>query len=374
MSSKSDTGSVPFLDLSRMHRPLLPEFEIGFRAVMSRSAFINGIEVADFEDAFARYVGTKYCLGTSSGYDALVLALRAAGLKPGERIIVPAMTFIATVEPVTLVGAVPVVVDVDPCGLMDLDQAEKALVDGTKFILPVHLFGQSINATRLRELAGHYGAVIIEDGCQAHGAMSGGVRVGAMGKASAFSFYPGKNLGALGDAGALCTDDESIYRKAKALREHGQTEKNTFLFAEGQTARLDTLQAAFLRIKLPHLDDYNRQRRAAAATYVAGLSNLQDLVIQAPTDDDGHVYHLFVVLSKRRQALARALTQRKIGFGFHYPVAIHQMPCYEGMPWFKASFPWAERYAAEGLSLPIFPGITEDEIVAVIDAVRSIHG
>jgi dTDP-4-amino-4,6-dideoxygalactose transaminase len=364
--------SVPFIDMWRIHEPLMPAFESAFRSIVKRSAFVNGSEVDEFEGAFANWVGTTYCLGMSSGTDAAVIALRSAGVTKDDCVVVPALTFIATIEAVTWVGATPVLVDVDSTGLMNLSLAERELARGAKFIMPVHLFGKLVDPLRLRSLATEYDAVVIEDACQAQGAAAISARAGCIGRVAAFSFYPGKNLGALGDAGALCTNDQELYYKARALRDHGQTAKNTFTY-EGHTARLDTLQAAFLNIKLQYLDRYNEERRATAAVYIERLSGLPGLSLQSPDFDPGHVYHLFVVLTAKRGALIEAFNAKGIGFGLHYPVTINRMPCYKHRGWGTLRYPWAERFATEGISLPIFPGITAAEVVTVVDTVRAIH-
>jgi dTDP-4-amino-4,6-dideoxygalactose transaminase len=351
----------------------MAEFEAAFRSIVARSAFVNGMEIADFEKEFAKWVGVDFCASMSSGADAAIIALRSAGVTEGDRVIVPAMTFIATVEAVSWAGATPVLVDVDESGLLDLDLAEKELSDGAKFIMPVHLFGELVDPVRLRMLATNYGATIIEDACQAHGAMKSGIQAGCIGHAAAFSFYPAKNLGALGDGGALCTNDEKIFCMAKALREHGQTAQNVFAY-EGYTARLDTLQAAFLNIKLPHLARYNAQRRAVATSYIEALTDVPGLKLQSTNVHSGHVYHLFVVLSQKRNILIEAFKNRNIGFGIHYPVAINHLPCYKDKEWAARKFPQALRFATQGISLPIFPGIHATEIAAVIDTMRAVHG
>lgn len=364
---------VPFLDLGRVHAPLADAFTSAFRDIVDRSAFVNGPEVRAFEREFATWVGSRHALGCSSGLDAEVIMLRAAGLQPGDRVIVPAMTFIATTEAVTAAGAEPVLVDVDQHGLLDLAQADEAAArSGARAILPVHLFGHMIAPEPLRALAERHGMLLFEDACQAHGAERDGRRAGTLGAASAFSFYPGKNLGALGDGGALCTDSEELLAIATALREHGQTAKYFHTY-EGYTARLDTVQAACLALKLPLLDDWNRQRIAAARAYAERLDGMPGLALQARTFDGSHVYHLFVVLSEKRDALASTLKEREIGFGMHYPIPIHRLACYAGHRWAAGDYPMAERYAMRGLSLPVFPGITSEEIDAVCAAVREAH-
>lgn len=369
---------VSFLDLNRIHEPLMDEFITSFRSVVSRSAFINGPEVKAFEEAFASWVGTKYCVGVSSGLDAEVIGLRAMGVKRGDRVVAPAMTFIATIEAISSVGAEPVLVDVDQNGLIDLDQVEAEFKKGAKYVLPVHLFGQLVNPGRLTQLAEKYGCQIFEDACQAHGAYQGTHRAGAIGKASGFSFYPGKNLGALGDGGALCTNDEGVYHLARSLREHGQTKKYVHEH-EGYTARLDTIQAAFLSTKLKHMDAWTTQRIEAARYYYEKLSGMKLGRFQSQSEaKDGckgaHVYHLFVLLTPKREELSEELKKRGIGFGYHYPTPIHQLGCYKQKGWNELKFPNSELFASQVVSLPMFPGITRAEQDQVIEGVRAVLG
>jgi len=364
---------VPFLDLKRIHEPLTSTFVAELESIISRSAFINGDEVTKFEEAFAAWVGTKYCVGTSSGLDALVLGLRAMGVKAGDRVVVPVNTFIATAEAVIWAGATPVLVDADAQGLVDLNHVERALKEGAAYVLPVHLYGQLVDMPALMALADKHGARVLEDACQAHGAILGGKKAGGFGQAGAFSFYPGKNLGALGDGGALCTNDANVVKLAKALREHGQTEKykHTYL---GYTARLDNLQAAFLTTKLQHADGYTKARIAAARRYAEGLQGIKHGRLQSTKYDGSHVYHLLVLFTGRREQLASALKEAGIGFGMHYPSTVAQAPCFADRDFAKMKFPVAEKIAAETISLPIFPGITHEEIDSVVAVVRRVCG
>lgn len=357
---------VPFLDLQRLHKPLLAKFQEALSSITNRSAFINGPEVQQFEDNFAEWVGSDFCVGLSNGTDAEVIGLQAIGLKRGDKVILPAMTFVATIEAVVFAGGTPVLVDVDDSGLIDLNLVEKELKNGAKFIFPVHLFGNLVNPNDLLLLKNKYGCTIFEDACQAHGAHFGKFKAGNIGAASAFSFYPGKNLGALGDGGALCTSDEKIAEKARALREHGQTSKNVFEYV-GHTARLDTLQAAFLGIKLPAMDGWNSERIRIASRYIEAFHDVDGIRLQSKSIDGSHVFHLFVVLSEKRQELCAALSSKNIGWGMHYPISLNKISCYWRQP--QESFPKAELYASQGLSLPIFPGMTDDEVLAVIATV-----
>jgi dTDP-4-amino-4,6-dideoxygalactose transaminase len=296
---------VPFLDMLRMHEALIPKFEAALRSVVSRSAFVNSQEVKDFEIKFAEWVGTPYCLGFSSGLDAETIGLRAFGLPLGSKVLCPAMTFIATTEAVSHAGLTPVLVDVDANGLMDMAKAGELLKQdpSIRAIMPVHLFGMMIDPTEIQRLKNEFHVKVYEDACQAHGAKYKGATAGAIGDASAFSFYPGKNLGALGDGGALCYKESALGDVAKALREHGQTQKYHHKY-EGYTARLDNLQAAFLLIKLEHMNSWTQSRISAARKYAEHLSGLKHFQLQSTDFSGRHVFHLFVGLTSLREKLS----------------------------------------------------------------------
>ena len=288
-------SGVPFLDLGPSHVPLAEDVLDDLREIVLSSAFIGGPRVAAFEDAFAQYCGTRYCVGVASGLDALRLALQAMGIGTGDEVVVPAMTFVATFEAVSQVGATPVPVDVsesDYC--LDPDAVAAAVGSRTRAVLPVHLYGQLADIEAIRRLADEKGLTILEDACQAHGASRLGVRPGELAEAAAFSFYPGKNLGAMGDAGALVTGDEELAGSVRALREHGQRAKYEH-DAIGWTARLDAVQAAFLSRKLPHLDGWNAARADAAATYTEALAGVGDLQLPPVPTGSEPVWHLYVV-------------------------------------------------------------------------------
>ena len=362
---------VPFLDLARAHAPLIEEIVGDVEALLESSAFVNGPAVVDFETAFARFCGASACVGTSSGLDALRIALLAGGLAAGDEVIVPAQTFVATLEAVTQAGGTPVVVDVSADDLcIDPAAVEAALTPRTRAVLPVHLYGQMADVESLAVLAARSGIDVVEDACQAHGATRDGVTAGTAGRAAAFSFYPGKNLGAIGDAGALVTSDGGLDATARALREHGQARKYEHEL-EGYTARLDTIQALALLRKLPFLEGWNGERRRAAALYLDGLAGVGDVVLPPVPTGSEPVWHLFVVRTERPDALAEHLRAVGIGTGRHYPVPVHLTPAYEHLGHRPGSCPVAEDLARRCLSLPIFPGITDVEIEAVVDAVRA---
>jgi dTDP-4-amino-4,6-dideoxygalactose transaminase len=362
---------VPFLDLAPTHRGIAVEILADVAGLLASGAFTNGPAVAEFERAFAAYCGRELCVGVANGTDALKLALLAGGVAPGDEVILPAATFAATFEAVVQAGATPVPVDVGESDYaLDPAAAADALTHRTEFLLPVHLYGQLADMARLEPLAERAGIRIVEDACQAHGALRDGRRAGGSGFAAAFSFYPGKNLGAIGDAGAIVLDDPEAAATLRALREHGQVAKYRHEL-DGFTARLDTLQAAVLLRKLPHLDAWNAQRRTAALRYRAELRDVGDLRLPPVPVGSDPVWHLFVVRTSRREQLATFLAARGIGTGCHYPQPPHLSPAFAGLGYRLGEFPVAEALADEVLSLPIFPGITEAQVTAVVDAVKA---
>lgn len=360
--------AVPFLDLRPVHAELADAILDEIGALIESGAFTNGPAVADFEQAFAAYCDKKHCIGVASGLDALRLGLIAAGLEPGDRVIVPAHTFIATFEAVVQSGGVPVPVDVcEQDYNIDPEAMDGAVDEQTRFILPVHLYGQLADMTALHDTARRRGLAIIEDAAQAHGARRDGTAAGS-GLAAAFSFYPGKNLGAMGDAGAVVTDDDSLARGVCALREHGQTAKYKHE-REGWTARLDTIQALVLLQKLPRLDGWNEERRTVATLYADGLAGVGDLRLPVVPPGSQPVWHLYVVRTPRRDELASFLRNRGIHTGVHYPEPPHLTAAYARLGYARGSFPIAETLAQEVLSLPIFPGMTEEQATVVMDSI-----
>ena len=369
-SSTRDSVAVPFLDVVSQLREVREGVLEDVAGLLETGAFTNGPQVADFEAAFASYVGTRHAVGLASGLDALRLALLAFGLEPGDEVILPAMTFVATAEAVSQAGGRPVLADVsssDYC--LDADAAAAAISGRTRFLLPVHLYGQPADMHALAGLAERHGLAVVEDACQAHGASRDGVRAGTAGGAAAFSFYPGKNLGAIGDAGALVTDDAGVAATVRALREHGQVAKYRHARV-GWTARLDTVQAAVLLRRLPLLDEANACRRSAAALYRELLTGVGDLVLPPDPAGDGHVWHLYVLRTGDPTGLAAHLAERGIGTGRHYPDPVHLTEAYAHLGRREGSFPVAEAIARECLSLPLFPGISDAQVGAVADAIR----
>lgn len=363
------TEPIPFLDLSHVHEGVKDSILEDVAALIDTNRYINGPAVSEFEAAFATYCGTAHCAGVSSGLDALRLILIATAISPGDEVIVPANTFVATIEAVTQAGARPVLVDASEDDFnLDVAAVDAAVTNSTRFLLPVHLYGQMADMRALHEVAARHDVRIIEDACQAHGAERDGLRAGAAGSAAAFSFYPGKNLGAMGDAGAVVSDDDEVVSIVRALREHGQRAKYHHEL-EGYTARLDTIQAIVLLHKLPLLDACNDARRDVAAAYANALTGVGDLVLPQIAEGSSPVWHLYVVRTADPNALAAHLAERGVGAGRHYPQPVHMTEAYRSLGYHAGAFPVSERLAREVLSLPIFPGMTEAQVGWVADAV-----
>ena len=370
MHSTTMATEVPFLDLRPMHAPLEEAILRDVAEVIASGRFVNGPQVAEFEEAFAAYCGSCHCVGLASGLDALRLALIAAELERGSEVIVPANTFVATLEAVTQAGLVPIPVDVLEMDYnLDPTAVEAAVGPRTAAVMPVHLYGQLADMRALADIAARHGLVLVEDAAQAHGAERDGLRAGTVGSAGGFSFYPGKNLGAMGDAGAIVTDDARLADHARTLREHGQSRKYVHDI-EGWTARLDTIQAVVLSHKLRELDSWNRARAEAAGSYSDALDGAGDLRLPTVVEGSSPVWHLYVVRTGSPEALGDRLRSRGVGYGRHYPCPVHLSPAYAHLGYAEGAFPVAEAIARECLSLPIFPGITEAQIATVVDVVR----
>jgi dTDP-3-amino-3,4,6-trideoxy-alpha-D-glucose transaminase len=362
----ADVPVVPFAALDREHAEMAAELEAAFRRVVCRSSFILGEEVERFEAAWAAACGTAYCVGIASGTAALTVLLRAAGIRPGDEVIVPAHTYIASALGVIHAGAVPVLCDVeDGTGLLDPDAAAAAIGPRTAALLAVHLYGQMCDMDRLRRLAHAHGVLLLEDAAQAHGAEHRGRAPGTLGTGAAFSFYPSKNLGALGDGGAICTDDPAIAEQARRLRDLGQRRKGEHVVL-GANERLDGLQAALLGVKLSRLASANGARRRLAGVYRARLDgDVRLLEERAPTPC---VYHLFPVRVGARDAVLERLRAAGIGAGVHYRPALHHQPALAGHVKIAGELPHAEDWAAQELSLPMSPKLTVAEIERAADA------
>jgi dTDP-4-amino-4,6-dideoxygalactose transaminase len=358
---------IPFLDFGAMHAELRPRLDAAYARVVDSNWLILGNEVTAFEREFAAYCGAKHCVGVANGLDALFITLKAMGIGPGDEVIVPSNTYIATWLAVSYAGATPVPVEPDPRTYnIDPARIEAAITPATKAIMPVHLYGQPADIDPIVEIARRHNLKVVEDAAQAHGAKYKGRRVGSLGDAAGFSFYPGKNLGALGDGGAVVTNDDELADKLRVLRNYGSREKY-HNEVKGFNSRLDELQAAFLREKLVVLDDWNARRCAVAKHYLAGLANL-GLVLPFVPDWAEPVWHLFVVRHRSRDSLQKALTDQGVGTAIHYPVAPHRQPAYAEMALTEGTLPVAEAIHREVLSLPIWPQMTDAQVNEVIAA------
>jgi dTDP-4-amino-4,6-dideoxygalactose transaminase len=364
---------VRFVDLTAQMAELDLEIVAALSSVIRRADFILGAEVVAFEQEFAAYCETAHAVGVDSGYSALEIALRALGVGPGDEVITQANTFIATVSAIIAVGARPVLADCDAQGACDPAAFAAAITPRTSALLPVHLFGRVGDMPAILELARAEGLTVIEDACQAHGARLDGRRAGSCGDASAFSFYPGKNLGALGDAGALVTNRSDVAETARALRHYGQRVKYVHEVAPAFNRRLDTIQAAALRIKLRRLDAWNAKRASIADAYRVGLADTP--LALPPREEAGrHVYHLFVVQTEQRDQLRAHLSDWGIETGIHYPIPLHLQPALQGLGHAVGDFRNTERLAACSLSLPMFPEMSDNDVDAVVTAIKDFFG
>jgi len=361
---------IPLVDLVAQHRELEGELVAVFRRALATGGFVGGADVDGFEAEFAAFIGTASCVGVNSGTDALRFAYQALGVRTGDEVITVPNTFIATTEALTQAGATIRFVDVDP-GTLTLDPGvlEAAITPRTVGIVPVHLYGQSADMDPILAIAAHHGLWVVEDAAQAHGAEYKGRRCGTLGRLAAFSLYPAKNLGALGEAGAVVGDDVGILESGRRLRQHGATRKYHHEM-EGYNGRLDAMQAAFLRVKLRRLGEWNEARRRHAARYREALAGVGEVEPLSEAPYARHVYHLFVIRAERRDALQHALAQRGIATGVHYPVPLHLQPAYQHLRLGRGAFPVAERAADVILSLPMFPELTDGQVCRVVEAIR----
>jgi dTDP-4-amino-4,6-dideoxygalactose transaminase len=360
--------SVPFVDLKAQYQSIRDEIDEAVARVISNTSFILGPEVEAFEQAFAEYTGARFCLGLNSGTAALHLALLAAGIGAGDEVIVPANSFFATAEAVSVTGATPVFIDADPASYtIDTNKIEQAITERTRAIIPVHLYGQSADLDPIFEIAKRRNLLVIEDAAQAHGAEYKGRRVGALGDIGCFSFYPGKNLGAYGEGGAVVTNDEQLARRVRLLRDHGSEKKYRHEIV-GYNFRLEGIQGAVLNVKLRHLDRWNELRRRHAAQYTELLKET-NLTLPVEMDYARHVYHVFVIQSETRDNLQRKLSDAGIQTGIHYPIPIHLQPAYASLGHQHGDFPESERQSERVLSLPMFAELTEDQVRTVAHAI-----
>ncbi|MDR2017699.1 MAG: DegT/DnrJ/EryC1/StrS family aminotransferase [Syntrophobacterales bacterium] len=364
--------NVPFLDLKAQYLSIQDDIKSAMQEVLEKTAFAGGPFVSQFEKDFAEFCGCREAVGVGSGTDALWVALLGLGIGPGDEVITVPDTFIATAEAISYCGAKPVFVDVEEQSYnMDPSLLEAAITTKTKAIIPVHIFGQTADMDPILEIAKKYNLFVVEDACQAHGSLYKGKPAGSMGNAGCFSFYPGKNLGAYGEAGAVVTNNPELADKMKMFRDHGQAKKY-YHGMIGWNARMDGFQGAILGVKLKHLSPWNDSRRRNAAKYSELLSGLGDIVVPKEMSYARHVYHIYAIRVKNRDAFMNSLVEKGVNCGIHYPVPVHLQEAYSSLGLKKGSFPVAEKCADEFVSLPMFAELTDEQIEYVADTVKSI--
>lgn len=364
------TARVPFLDLHAHHAPIRDEVMAAIAQVVDVNAFAGGPFVAKFEEDYAAFCGTKYAVGVGNGTDALWLALLTLGIGCDDEVITVPMTFMATTEAITYTGATPVFVDIDPKSYtLDPAKLEAAITPKTKAIIPVHLFGQCADIDPIREIARKHNLYVIEDAAQAQGSGYKGKRAGALGDIGCFSFYPGKNLGAWGEAGAVVTDNPEWRERLMMFREHGQ-KKKYYHDVVGWNCRMDGIQGAVLKVKLKYLAKANEGRRRAAALYQKLLADVPGVVLPQEMSYAYHIWHIYPIRVKQRDALMQALGARGIGTGIHYPIAVHLQNAYSNLKHKKGDFPVSEACGDEFVSLPMFPELTEEQVNSVAAALK----
>ena len=363
--------NIPFVDLKSQYASIKGEIDGAINQVLAETAFVGGPFLDKFEKEFAAFCGAKNCIGVGNGTDAIFIALKALGIGPGHEVITAANSFIATSEAITMAGASVVFADVDPVTFnLDVTKLQSKITPRTRALIPIHLYGQPADMDPILKIAKEHNLKVIEDAAQAHGALYRGRKVGTLGDLASFSFYPGKNLGAYGDGGALVTDDDEVAGRARMFANHGRAEKYNHTF-EGVNSRLDGLQAAILSAKLNHLEEWTERRRTNASLYNDYLRDT-DLITPVEIDDVRAVYHLYVVRVKKdlRSALQEHLKSRGIGTGIHYPITLPNLKAYEHLGHAQSDFPEATRASQEILSLPMFPELTKEQIAYVGDSVR----
>ena len=365
--------NVPFLNLKLQYQSIKDEITPAIQSVLDNAAYVLGPAVVDFENAFKREHGVQHCFGVSSGTDGNHMALWALGIGPGDEVLIPANTFIATAWGATLCGATPVFVDCSSDSYtIDPARAEERITPRTKAIVAVHLYGQTADLDPLRAIARRHGLFLVEDCAQAHFAEYKGVRVGGLSEASSFSFYPGKNLGAYGEAGAVATNDDQLARKFRMIRDHGAERKYDHEIP-GHNYRMEGIQGAVLGVKLKHLSSWTDARRRIARQYAIRLGRVGELGLPKEMPYAKHVYHLYVVRAPQRERLLKHLESCDIGTGLHYPVPLHMQKVFSSLGYRKGAFPVTEKLAGEILSLPIYPELTDDQLGFVCDAIERFY-
>ncbi len=365
---------VPFLDLKAQYRQIKDKVNPAIQDVLDNTAFVMGKRVFDFEEVFAKHHSVKHCIATSSGTDGNHLALWALGIEAGDEVIIPANTFIATAWGATLCGATPVFVDCHPESYnIDPAKVEAAITSKTKAIVAVHLYGQAADMDPLREIAKKHTIFLVEDAAQAHNAEYKGQKIGGLSDVASFSFYPGKNLGAYGEGGAVTTHDDDLAQKCRMIRDHGAVQKYSHE-SLGHNYRMEGIQGAVLGVKIKYLSEWTDGRRRAAEKYRELLSTVDDIIVPKEMDYARHVYHLFVIQIKdgteKRDALAKHLNEKGISTGMHYPIPCHLQKCFENIGYKKGDFPISEKLASNGLSLPMYPELNDEQIGYIADNIR----
>lgn len=362
--------NIEYLNLHRIHEPIMFNLTTAYEDVLDKQWFISGTKLNRFEREFATYCDVKHCVGTGNGLDALRLILLAYGIGFGDEVIIPSNTFIATALAVSYVGAIPVLVEPQmDTMLIDINKIEEKITAKTKAIIAVHLYGYVAEMDEINRIAKQYNLYVFEDAAQAHGAIYGDKLVGNLADAAAFSFYPGKNLGALGDGGAITTNDKDKANKIRALGNYGSIEKYNHKYM-GVNSRLDELQAAFLSVKLEYLDEWNKERRKIAQYYTKYISNQNISVLEYCEDA---VYHIFPIFTECRKELQEYLQQQGIETLSHYPIAIHQQEAYRYLEWGTGDFPVTTRISRTELSIPLYPKMTKDEIIYIVDCLNAFN-
>ena len=360
---------IKYLDLQAQYRAIKPEIDAAISKVIESSAFILGPAVAEFEEAFATYCETDHCIGVNSGTSAVLLALKAVGVGPGDEVVTTANTFVATISPILYLGAKPVLVDADPESRnMDPELLKFAISPKTRAIMPVHLYGRTADMEPILQVAREYGIPVVEDSAQAHGARYKGKRAGSLGRIAAFSFYPGKNLGAYGEGGAVTTSDPKYDKTVRMLRDHG-SEKKYYYDMLGYNARLEGIQGAVLTVKLKHLDKWNAERRRVALSYNEHLKGVP-VVTPGLHKDHDQVFHVYVIQSERRDELQKYLAEKGVPSIMHYPVPVHVQKAFDHIGYKEGDFPVTEKLCREVLSLPIYPEMTEEQVAFVAGTIK----
>ena len=362
--------NIPFVDLKTQYNSLKNEIDTAIQSVIDRTAFIKGSELKEFEEAYANAYGIKHCIGVANGTDAIYIVLKMLGIGQGDEVITVANSWISTAETISQAGAKPVFVDIDRYSTIDVSKIEEKITEKTKAIIPVHLYGQPADIKTIKQITEKHHLYLIEDCAQAHFAEFDGQKVGTFGDAATFSFYPGKNLGAYGDAGAIITNNDALAEKFRMFANHGALQKHHHIMP-GINSRLDTLQAAVLKVKLPHILAWNQKRAENAAYYDKILQGIGDIICPPKREKVKHVYHVYSIRTKKRDALLNYLKENGIGTAIHYPVALPFMEAFKDLGHTEADFPVADQFQNEILSLPMYPELTKEMMDYVAEAIKS---